>query len=406
MTCGQRVSDKGVTLKMRIESRKILKRVVSAKDSPLFLSKNAYEIGKFLKRKGFDVEESEIKEYLAEQKSVDIVIKNHSEKKTSELSRPVVLPPNYFEWLQVDLCVLSKNHAYGRSSSRYVLILMCGLSLFTYYAPCYGTRSSQVIQSFQSIFDRSPFVPERSKKVWGDLGIEWRSAEITKFFRRNGLKFYGVAANRLGRKGRGNVYAEQGVRLLRYYLQTYLKDVGNDVPFAQKLLEIETAVNSKPRTSLNGMSSRDVLNEDPLHVRNIKASNRFRRRKSLRKNVVSPAKLPLFAIVKVRRFAKKDGLGTKEAYGSVSRNYYCVIDVENRDHVDCHLLGSVFDLQKASDSLFSYAELKYYPEMTIPRARYYNVMNNSEIIRRDSDHVYMKPDHCNETFYAAKDALK
>ena len=171
-------------------------------------------------------------------------------------------------------------------------------------------------------------------------------------------------------------------------------------------LKLKRQVNSKPRTSLNGMSSRDVLNEDPLHVRNIKASNRFRRRKSLRKNVISPAKLPLFAIVKVRRFAKKDGLGTKEAYGSVSRNYYCVIDVENRDHVDCHLLGSVFDLKKASDSLFSYAELKYYPEMTIPRARYYNVMNNSEIIRRDSDHVYMKPDHCNETFYAAKDALK
>ena len=227
MTRGWRVSDKGVTLKMRIESRKILKRVVSAKDSPLFLSKNAYEIGKFLKRKGFDVEESEIKEYLAELKSVDIVIKNHSEKKTSELSRPVVLPPNYFEWLQVDLCVLSKNHAYGRGSSRYVLILMCGLSLFTYYAPCYGTRSSSVIQSFQSIFDRSPFVPERSKKVWGDLGIEWRSAEITQFFKRNGLKFYGVAAKRLGRKGRGNVYAEQGLKLLRYYLETYIKDVGN-----------------------------------------------------------------------------------------------------------------------------------------------------------------------------------
>ena len=31
------------------------------------------------------------------------------------------------------------------------------------------------------------------------------------------------------------------MKLLRYYLETYIKDVGNDVPFAQKLLEIETA---------------------------------------------------------------------------------------------------------------------------------------------------------------------
>ena len=391
---------------MRIETRKILKRVVSAKDSPLFLSKNAYEIGKYVKRKGFDVEQSEIEEYLAEQSSADIVIKNHSEKKISEVSRPVVLPPNYFEWINVDLCYMSKNRGYGRSSSRYVLILVCPLSLYTYYAPCYGTRSSYVIKSFQSIFDRSPFVPERSKKVWGDLGIEWRSAEITQFFRKNGLKFYGVSPKRLERRGRGNVYAEQGLRVMRYYLQSYIKDVGNDVPFAQKLLEIETAVNSKPRTVLNGMSSKDALNEDPLHIRNIKASNRFRRRKSLRKNVVSPAKLPLFAIVKVRRFAKKDGLGTKEAYGSLSNNYYCVVGVENRDHVDCHLLGSVFNLTKVSDSLFSYAELKYYAEMTIPKARYYNVLYNSEIIKRDNNYVYMKPDHCNETFYAAKDALK
>ena len=397
----------GVTLKkMRIESRKVLKRAVSGKGSPLFLSKNAYEIGKYLKRKGFDVEQSEIREYLAEQKSSDIVIKNNSEKKISEVSRPVILPPNYFEWLNVDLCYLSRDRGYGSSSTRYILVLMCGLSLYTYYAPCSGTRSSFVIKSFQSIFDRSPFVPERSKKVWGDLGIEWRSAEISQFFKKNGLKFYGILPRRLERKGRGNVYAEQSIKLLRQFLESYQRDVGNDVPFAQKLLEIETAVNSKPRSSLNGMSSRDALNEDPLHIRNIKASNRFRRRKSLRKNVISPAKLPLFAIVRVRKFAKKDGLGAKESHGSISRNYYCVIDVENYDHVDYHLLASVFNLKKVSDSKFSYAELKFYPEMTVPKARYYNVLNNSEIVKRDNNYVYMKPDYCDETFYAAKDALK
>lgn len=44
--------------------------------------------------------------------------------------------------------------------------------------------------------------------------------------------------------------------------------------------------------------------------------------------------------------------------------------------------------------------------MTVPKARYYNVLNNSEIVKRDNNYVYMKPDYCDETFYAAKDALK
>ena len=74
--------------------------------------------------------------------------------------------------------------------------------------------------------------------------------------------------------------------------------------------------------------------------------------------------------------------------------------------MDYHLLASVFNLKKVSDSKFSYAELKFYPEMTVPKARYYNVLNNSEIVKRDNNYVYMKPDYCDETFYAAKDALK
>ena len=65
---------------MRIESREVLKRAISGKGSPLFLSKNANDIRGYLKRKGFDIEISEIKEYLAEQKSGSVIIKNNSEK--------------------------------------------------------------------------------------------------------------------------------------------------------------------------------------------------------------------------------------------------------------------------------------------------------------------------------------
>ena len=66
---------------MRIESREILERAILGKGSPLFLSKNVTEIGKYLNKKGFNVEDGEIKEYLAEQRSNRVIIKNNSEKK-------------------------------------------------------------------------------------------------------------------------------------------------------------------------------------------------------------------------------------------------------------------------------------------------------------------------------------
>ena len=390
---------------MRVESREILEKAIRGKGSPLFLSKNARQIGKYLKKKGFDVGQSEIKEYLAEQKSNDILIKNDSKRKASELSRPWILPPNYFEWLNVGLCHLSKNRSYGSSSPRYVLVMVCGLSLYSYFSCCYSTKSNSVIKSFEDIFRRSPYLPERARKIWGDLGVEWLSNAITQYFKSKGLKFYGIRPRRLERKGKGNVVCEQSIRLFRSYLEVYMRDIGNDVPFAQKLLEIENAVNSKPRSSLNFMSSKEALNQDPRHIRNIKAGNRFRRRKSLRNNMIRPTKLPLFAIVKVRKFAPKDGMFAKESYGSISTNYYCVTDIVNIEFVNYHLLSSVFNLAPVSDSRFSCAELKYYAELSLPKARYLNVLYSSEVVKRDDVYVYLKPQNCDETFYCTKNAL-
>ena len=70
-----------------------------------------------------------------------------------------------------------------------------------------------------------------------------------------------------------------------------------------------------------------------------------------------------------------------------------------------HLLGSVFDLSPVSDSKFSYAELQFYEELSIAKARYLNVLHNSEVVSRDNVYIYLKPDYCKETFYATKNAL-
>lgn len=389
---------------MRIESREILEKAILGKGSPLFLSKNVTEIGKYLNKKGFGVEEGEIKEYLAEQKSNRVIIKNNSEKKISEVSRPMILPPNFFEWINVDLCYLSKSQGYGRLSTRYIMVICCGLSLYTYYAPCNSTKAQSIIQCFQGVFDRSPWLPERAKKCFGDKGVEWENHAVKAYLKSNGIRFYGIAPKRLERKGRGNVFAEVAIRGLRAYLHRYQTDVGNDSSFKEKLLAIESAVNSKPRSSLGGISSKNALTYNPVDIRNIKASNRIQRRKSLKKNLVKPAKLPLFSIVKVRSFQKKE-LFRKEAYGTLSNNYYCVINVVNYDTVDYHELGSVFDLKAVSESKFSHAELQCFSELSVPKARYLNVLHNSEVVKRDDMYVYLKPENCDETFYASKDAL-
>lgn len=392
---------------MRIESREVLKRAINGKGSPVFLSKNASDISEYLNRKGFDIKIDEIKEYLAEQKSGSVIIKNvsHSERKISEVSRPYILPPSFFEWINVDLAVLSRNRGYGRGSTRYVMCLVCGLSLYCYYAPCRGKDSQSIIRCFESVFTRSEYLPERAKKLFSDKGTEWVAGAVKDYLLSKGIRSYALKPSRLERKGRGNVFCENNLRLMRAYLQRYQLDVGNDVPFAKKLLEIEEAVNSKARSSLSGLSAKEALTYDPLDIRNIKAGNRFRRRKSLRKNVIKPAKLPLFSVVKVRRYGKKE-IFEKESYGTLSRNYYCVIDVVNYDTVHYHLLASVFDLSKVSDSRFSYAELQCFEELSIAKARYLNVLYNSEVVSRDDTYVYLKPDYCKETFYATKTALE
>ena len=125
----------------------------------------------------------------------------------------MILPPNFFEWINIDLCYLSRSRGYGRSSPRYIMVITCGLSLYTYYAPCTSTKSQNVIQSFQSVFDRSRWLPEKAKKCFGDKGVEWENHAVKAYLRSNGIRF--MPLHQEGElKGRGRV-AETLSRKLR-----------------------------------------------------------------------------------------------------------------------------------------------------------------------------------------------
>ena len=73
---------------MRPKIRKLLDSAIHEKNSPLFLSKNKKEIIEYFEKRGFDVEEREIVEYLQEERSSGLVIRNDSERKKKEAQYP------------------------------------------------------------------------------------------------------------------------------------------------------------------------------------------------------------------------------------------------------------------------------------------------------------------------------
>ena len=66
---------------MRSKVRQLLDSGLRDKSSPLFLSKNKTEIKKFFESRGFDIDEKEIDQYLQEERSNGILIRNDSERK-------------------------------------------------------------------------------------------------------------------------------------------------------------------------------------------------------------------------------------------------------------------------------------------------------------------------------------
>ena len=88
---------------MRSKVRQLLDSGLRDKSSPLFLSKNKTEIKKFFESRGFDIDEKEIDQYLQEERSNGILIRNDSERKKKEISRAMVLAPKFFSWVFSDV---------------------------------------------------------------------------------------------------------------------------------------------------------------------------------------------------------------------------------------------------------------------------------------------------------------
>ena len=392
---------------MRPKIRKLLDSAIHEKNSPLFLSKNKKEIIEYFEKRGFDVEEREIVEYLQEERSSGLVIRNDSERKKKEVSRAMILAPNFFNWIFSDVLHLSKSQNYGKGSTKYVLLIIDSLSLFTYLAPLKSTKADDLIFAFQSVFNRSPYLPQSCDRLSTDQGIEYLSKKSRSFFESNGIRLQPISPRRLDRKSYGANYAEVSNRSLRSYLERLqLNEDMMNLEWSEKLMAIESIMNKKGREVFKGHSSTDMLHQSPNYVKMLKYSRRIGSRKSLKNHIENPKNILLFSLVKIQKYAPKEGLSFKESYSSFSSQFYIVLERHEHDHIFYFTVGSVYSLKPISNHRFSYYELKVFSEMSLAKARYYNCISeplNKKII---GDYVYFNVKHCDKVFYASKNAFK
>ena len=379
-------------------SRNVLEKTLNENNSPLFLSRNVAKIKLYLKKKGFDIKKDEISAFIAEKKSASITRKNFSTRKIAEKSAPFNGPQKFFQVCHSDLIVLSKNRSYN-SSKRYVLVLVDGLSSFTYLQSLGSTKSENVIQAFEKIFGRSEYLPEQLSTIVCDFGVEYVSSGTTGYLKNHGIKVKPIG-KRLDRQSKGATIVESKNREIRQKLETLIKDEGLS-PLDQMLIDVENAINNEPRGIFGELSSKDMLYHDPKYVAMLKASNRMKRHKSLRKNIEKPSKLPLYCIVRIKKNSLKEKLGNKESYGVYSESMFIVLEEKNRDFVNYYIIGNLYDLKPVSKSTFSFDELVYV-NITYEKACYIDSINTATVLRRNGDFVEFQPKYCSKVYYANK----
>lgn len=380
----------------------ILSSALNDKKSPLFLSKNVKRIATFLEKRGFDIDEKTIKSFLAEKKSAPIVIKNKSERKIREISRPFNGPQQFFQLCHCDLIVLSRHRAYG-GSEKYILVFVDGLSSYTFLEASNSTKSKDIIAAFERIFARSDYLPEKLKTLCCDFGVEFTSNAAKSFFAQHGIKL-SLVRKRLDRFSRGSTIVETTNRIVRLKLEAYIADHGV-APLKEVLKHVENSINNEGRKMFNNLSSKQMLLHDPKYVSMLKASYRLKSRKSLKRHIENPVILSIYSIVRIRKNVSKQKLGTKESYGSLSDSMYVVLSKKDHDFVGYYELGDLYTLTPVTTATFAYHELVKV-DISYEKARYVDCINTGTVVKMHADKVEFKPNHCPYVYIGPKNMFK
>ena len=276
------------------------------------------------------------------------------------------------------------------------------MSNFVYLEKVKSTSSRYIIAAFQRIFDRSEHLPEKMKYLLSDFGVEYMAIETQSFLKSNGIKLRPIS-KRLDRLSKGSSVCETTNRLVRSKLETYIADNGV-APLETMLKIVENVMNSEPKRMFGELSSKEVLLNDPKYISVLKSSNRYRKRKLLRKNVENIKDLPLYSIVRVKKNVSKEKLGFKESYGNLSDSMYIILEKKTHEFVNYYKLGNLYTLESVSNGSFSFFELASV-NITYEKACYLDSIYTATVLKKYGDIVEFRAKTLFENLFLLQDCL-
>ena len=348
--------------------------------SKVYLNKNPRTIIRYLKSKGFDVEKREIITFLENQKSTLQRTKLQSLRKLKELSRSWYHPQRFFGHIHSDLIILSKYRKY-HTQKYMILTAVCPLSNYGYLELLSSTKFDIVKKAWQKIFDRSKFIPEQTRTIISDSGVEYSSRGLRDWL----LGTYRIKLNLIKLKPHrlsiGSGIAEVFNRRARLMIEAMISEAPRGSTLQQNVEKAEIALNLQPQSILKGLNATEALRHTPQFIDMLKQDARIRKRKHLKKKVGLPHEMfSLNALVRIRKNQEKQLFFKKESYGHLSYEIYTVLERKIDNFIVSYKLGDIFTFSSISDHFYAHEELAVV-NLTYENAILWLDMNIDKIVR-------------------------
>ena len=334
----------------------VLERGWKFEGTPIYLSNNLKAIKKYLYEHGVTITKREIKQFLDNQITSNIVYKNQGLRRLRETSKSFYQRPRFFSMLQADLLFLSKLRTYGTSKTA-LLVVVDTLSRYTLLESCKSKQFVSMQNAMEKIIFRIKTV--HPDFVGGELltdgGLEFGSQLFKSFLRQHNIT-HRVASRRQFRGSKGAAVVESINRRVRMHLEKVIIKK-QDVPFEKKLRLIENQLNIEKLSCL-GMSAQDALLTSPLEIMHVSNDKKIRKRKYLKAEIgtqkfknINPG-----TVVRVKLNQEKEFAAVKkESYGSLSP-YLVVLSVDKSGSIWTYKLANLLTLMELGGS-YTYNEL-------------------------------------------------
>ena len=335
---------------------KIMGHSLQNPKSEIFLSKDWKTIKHYFWKRNIELKKKDILNYLETNKSALQLYNTSSRKKIAEFGKTFTGPQKFFSSLHADLLTLSKLRKY-KTKAKHILLCVCYLSKYVYLQKCNSTSFDEQKKAWLRMFERSAYLPESFTLLTVDKGPEFASNNMINFMKTYGVKINFVQT-RPYRKSKGSGLAEAHIRRCRMTLETVVSEIENTVSFDEILKLVEQKMNDKHLSCLGGLSANEALNHDPQYVSMIWHSNRIRRRKYVKREILNKTpNLPKFTVVRILKFKDKE-MFKKESYGSLSELMFVVLDYDLSHFITYYRLGDLLTLKPMFNCTFSIHELK------------------------------------------------